>query len=259
MTSLTIFEDGSLSDEDVQTLQTAIPGSQVVRRTEMDNQVRPRLTNHPNCLELRDKNAFGLKLLDAAMLTEPGTLFLDSDVMFFRPFLWENLVPIQDKHFIFMGDDRQGYSARIFGLFRIIWKHKLTFPSRVNTGCWSYPPHLYDLDFIEWFLTLPEFRRFPQLIEQTCWAAMAGQSKSAIMILDRKQIYCASDKLKIREQTIGVHFADYHKKRVAEFAPLSGTNENMEAIPFRFAPASRLTFYKMLVNSAKNRWRRLWL
>jgi len=259
MTALTIFEDGSLSDVDAETLRTALPGSRVVRREEMDAQVRPRLSSHPNCLELRDKNAFGLKLLDAAMLTESGTIFFDSDVMFFKPFTCESLVPYQASHFIFMGDERQGYSARIFGLFRIIWKHKLTLPSRVNTGCWSYPSHLYDLDFIEWFLTLPEFRRFPQLIEQTCWAAMAGQSKRDVMILDRKQIYCATDKLKIREQTISVHFADYHKKRVAEFAPFSENQSSEEITSFHLVPASRLTFFKMLMNSVKNRWRRLWL
>jgi hypothetical protein len=82
---LFIHDDGSLTQKDVQLVEAALPGVQIVRRDEADALVRQGLSGLPYCLRLRESNILSLKLFDPWIVQETGDIILlDSDVLFFR-------------------------------------------------------------------------------------------------------------------------------------------------------------------------------
>jgi len=250
--SLTVYEDGSLSDAGMESLTEALPGIAVVGGAAMDESVAPLLAQRAACQSFRRENPLALKLIDIPLLAPPDALFFDCDIRFFRRFHCEALTAAQSTHFIFMEDPSQGYSARLLDL---TLKHRLAMPSKVNTGAWSVPRAFYDLDFIEWFLAVPEFRVLPTLVEQTCWAALAGSRPVAL--LDARQVHCAAGRPVVADETVAVHFIAEHKRYVADCRDLSPEPAVKEPRALRLGPAERLTLRRALAHTLGRRWRRL--
>lgn len=250
--SLTVFEDGSLSEAGAEALAQTLPGVQVVRRDAMDDGSSTHLAGYPSCQSFRRKNPLALKLIDIPILAPTDALFVDCDIRFFRPFHCAELGAVRSTHFVFMEDSAQGYSARLTDL---TLKHRLRMPSKVNTGILSVPPGFHDLDFIEWFLSVPEFLTLPTLIEQTCWAALAGAHP--VVLLDPLQMHCATGAPSVGSETVAIHFVTGHKQHVAACRDLPKESTFAPARALRLVPAERLTLRHMLAHSIGRRWRRL--
>jgi hypothetical protein len=120
---------------------------------------------------------------------------------------------------------------------------------------WSAPRAFYDLDFIEWFLSVPEFRTLPTLVEQTCWAALVGSNP--VKLLDPRQVHCASGPPAVSSETVAVHFIAHHKNFVAECRDLPAEDVADGARALRLVPATRLNLRGALEHSLGRRWRRL--
>ena len=250
--TLTIYEDGSLSEAGFEALEQKLPGAEIVRRKSIDERVEASLARHPSCLSFRRENPLALKLIDIPFLAPPDILFVDCDIRFFRPFECSGIAALQSTHFIFAVDPSQGYSGRLLDL---ILKHRLAIPGNVNTGMWSAPRVFYNLDFIEWFLSVPEFRTLPTLVEQTCWAALAGSNPG--QLLDPRQVHCASGPPVVDGETVAVHFIAHHKNLVAGCRDLPAEDIAGGARALRLGPATRLNLRSALGHSLGRRWRRL--
>jgi hypothetical protein len=87
-------EDGSLTAEDHALLLRQFPGTRVVKRTEADAFFDQARATYPLLHELRKKHVMLLKLADlGAFSARDRILYVDSDILFFRPpaFIMEKL------------------------------------------------------------------------------------------------------------------------------------------------------------------------
>lgn len=103
-----------------------------------------------------------------------------------------------------MLDRQSGYSLRF--VHRWVTFRQIRFPERVNTGLTFLNRDAYDLDFIEWCLSRPEFRHNDFTVEQTCWAALAGQINSRVWSKNQVVIPNSSSTAGLPSETTALHF-----------------------------------------------------
>jgi hypothetical protein len=189
-----------------------------------------------------------LKILDLpAWFADEPLLFCDADVLFLRRFNLDTYLPKARSHFVFMQDRKEAYSARIF---RLALDRNLTMPSRLNSGLMSIPPHRHDPEFVEWFLGQEAFCEFPQVVEQTIWAAMTRNRD--VLFFDPVQVVCASRETLWTSETVAIHFPSHFKSQVPRFrAPALPESE---PVSLRLVRPRRLDMRAVLVNGLRNRF-----
>lgn len=250
--SMMIFEDGSLSDPEADQLAHELSPATVIRRSELDAQAEQILKPFPRCRAFRQENPLGLKLFDVPLRFGSQGLFFDSDIFFFRRVDFSAVMEALGKDFVFMRDPNQGYSARLVDL---VIRNGLPMPSHVNTGIIGIPPDGHDLEFIEWFLGKPEFRLFPQIVEQTCYAALAGKR---CVLLDSSQIACCRDEGEPSPELAALHFIGHHKRGLVQFVRKRKSAAADETpVQISVKRAGRLHFGRILAHSFRWRWRKL--
>lgn len=207
--SLVIHEDGSLTDHDFYLLHQAFPGVRFISRKYADSQMDDILANHPNTRAFRQGSVWGLKLLDVVLL-EPGICFyLDSDIAFFRPFKDLFVEKNIKNRFIFLKDTVwHSYSVRPWHLLD---QRKLTLSAGINTGLTFCDRNVFDLDFVEWFLSHSDWRVIPAWTEPTCWAALASRVNS--LVVNPHQIVNLYPSANITENFLGGHFLSSYRSR----------------------------------------------
>ena len=163
-----IHEDGTVTDEDAERL-TALGHVRLIRRAEADERMAVELKNHPYALNLRKSFPLALKLFDTvAFHSGPDFAFVDSDILFLRPFANPFQFDENAQHnAVFMDDRENCYCFRSWGLFR---EPKIQLPARVNSGMILFRKSHYDVDALEWFLSRPAVQAIPGMREQTAWA-----------------------------------------------------------------------------------------
>ena len=167
---LSLHDDGSLTDTDIETLTASLPGARVIRRREADDLMADTLRRHPTCAAFRGRNPFGLKLLDAPLTTDgPVLRYCDTDVLFFRPFQQLFELP-DDVDAVFMTDTHDAYTLRSWQLLA----HRLRLVSRSNAGLMCFRMSRFDLDRVEWFLKQITPSHLRHFAEQTAWALLAA-------------------------------------------------------------------------------------
>jgi hypothetical protein len=171
--ALTIHDDGTLTDRDVESLSRTLPGSTFRRRGDIDSQMEDALTRYPLSRAFRRSNPLGLKLLDPFYLDSPETFrYCDCDVLFLRPFHQLFELPGAAGALV-MQDHRQSYSIRSWTLAAT---RGLELAAGVNSGMLVYKTRHYDPELIEWFLSLRGLDLFPFWKEQTAWAMLARRA-----------------------------------------------------------------------------------
>lgn len=157
-----LHEDGSLTEHDVATLKSHLPGVTVVRKAEADERAHELLRDRPNCYGYRFANRvhsdhrntqynmhiFSVRLFDFNLFsTAEKRMFLDADVLFFK-------APGEIMDWIENRDDHRSlFSVEAFepqrdnrGRYRFMPKER-TF----NAGLICLDTTMYDLDIIdEW-------------------------------------------------------------------------------------------------------------
>lgn len=244
------FEDGTLSPAGLDALQATFPRATFTRRTELDERAGEFLRERPQCRRHRQVNPTMLKVLDLpAWFADDAFLFCDADVLFLRPFSLGHYLTKAQSHFVFMQDRKEAYSARIF---RLALDPQLAMPSRLNSGLMSIPPHRHDLDFVEWFLSQGELCAFPQVVEQTIWAAMTRNRD--VLFFDPAQVVCASRATRVTSETVAIHFPSHFKLQMPRYRTVvAGAREPAE---LRLVRPRRLGMRAVLVNGLRNRFGR---
>ena len=198
---LVVHDDGSLTPEDVEKLQS-IEGAKVICRAEADELMNPLLKHHPNCYNIRYEHPMFLKLLDTALLSDGDFAYCDTDILFFQPFDGMFQWPNSQVSAIFMQDYLEAYS--VFP-WHLLGGSKLKLPSKVNAGLMFVRKSAYDLDFVEWFLGKKEFRSKPvHKMEQTCWAALGY--RMGCQLWNPEQIVLMRPDSVLTEQLVAGHF-----------------------------------------------------
>ena len=204
---LVIHEDGSLTSADRFKLAEALPWLRILDRSDADLIMDELLAPYPNARAFRQSSVWGLKLLDV-VLAETGLCFyLDSDIRFFRPFRGLFVDAATKNRCVFLRDTVwQAYSIRPWHLLD---SRSLRVASGINTGMTLFDPHVYDLDFVDWFLGQLDWRVIPAWTEPTCWAALALRADGHAV--DPMQITNLYPSAIVTDKTIGGHFLSSYR------------------------------------------------
>ena len=162
--TVVLHDDGSLSDDDVATLERHLLNVRVVRRPQADAEVRGRLQHLPHAMRYRfspketsdhrgvkyDMHVFALRLFDFNLVSNAKkVLVLDCDILFFKPpheimewaedpdrtgslYSIEQYVPLRNAR-----NDITGY------------RRKYPLPTAANAGLLCLDKQIHDLDAID--------------------------------------------------------------------------------------------------------------
>ena len=226
---LELVDDGSLSVEDRERFKCVMPGVNFRNRSDIIEESADVLERFPAAFKFARENIFGVKLLALPLLAQGAQLnYIDSDIYFNFPFSGLFMI-LEDCDAIFLLDDGVpghkvaanpmqrniadrfrhpaggGYSA---GLLRLCAQYRLPLAKNLNAGMYSLRTGVFDLDLAEWFLKKNNLQRFPHLVEQTCWALLAGRMR--FKYWSPEQFFCSEQPLP-SSRPLGVHFITKHK------------------------------------------------
>jgi len=249
--SLVVLDDGSFGEEDRARIASLGSNVEVCLRAGREESVCDRLKNHPACQRYRREFPLSQKLIDLPLICKEAGhgqfLYTDADILYLagcRDFF----APVSHVH---LRTDAIKLSVK---LGRVFFTHHWKIPWRFNAGYFSFPLESYDLDFVEHFLTLPDCRQFPWLIEQTCWAVLFGRLKSALCP-DSAQFVCQENFSGPDSNTRAVHLIGSLKRRALEWSTMADPHASLP--PARFEPSRGVSyrdwFLKTLGRLAKRR------
>jgi hypothetical protein len=247
---LVIHEDGSLTEEDRQQLAQHLPGSRIIDRHEADQRMAERLSAHSHAAAFRASSVWGLKLLDI-VLAEPGFCFyIDADIRFFRPF--SGLFTSQATHerCVFLRDTVwQAYSIRPWHLLPS--RDGLSVASGINSGLTLCDPSVFDLDFIDWFLSHTNWRVIPAWTEPTCWAALAIRANGyAVHPAQLVNLYPSAN---ITSHCIGAHFLSAYRFCYQDLLSQPILNHSVPPVQFRFQKLKPLSSASLALSQFKRK------
>lgn len=170
---LTIIEDGSLNDQDVETITFHLKNCHIIRRDKAEHEVNNYLKSNglDNCLAMRKDFLMALKLFDASYYSfGKKVVIVDTDILFFsKPDALLNLIKRQREEFtpFYNKDLHSVYSYSVEAMERFIGNKILT---SVNAGFIGWVPHPSIFQLTEKFLSLQLPYQSPWLVEQTMYA-----------------------------------------------------------------------------------------
>ncbi|AFY74975.1 hypothetical protein Syn7502_03076 [Synechococcus sp. PCC 7502] len=173
--ALCIHEDGSLTSENIATLQFHFPNARIITRNDANKEVLEQLKSYPRCLGLRKTNNLSLKVFDFLLyLQSDRLLLLDSDILFFQEPI-DLLHRIENSDYILNTLNADVDSA--YTVKPEVVKSHLGFDlaPRVNSGLGLIHKSSLNLQWIEEFLALPDIIGHFWRIEQTIYALCSSR------------------------------------------------------------------------------------
>ncbi|MBO9699687.1 MAG: hypothetical protein J7604_05710 [Sporocytophaga sp.] len=221
---LIVIDDGSFSEENAHEVRSISPKITVILRSQREQLITTILSKHPNCLRYRESFPLAFKLLDVPLLAmneSPRFIFTDGDILYLKK--CEAYFQRKENTYLITDGIKLSFTLRD-GLFKYKWKIPLQF----NSGYFSYHTDEFDLDFIEYYLGLPDVRKINWLSEQSCWALLFGRSKKRIDCPDINQFICRNPYKGPDETTFAIHLIGLKDKVVDWQDPVykSGYEEN---------------------------------
>lgn len=247
---LHLFEDGSLTAETAAALRAALPGVRLWFFRDYNPATLEWLARQPNLRNFRALTPMGLKIFDIPlhMYQAAGRFFyIDSDVLYFQRFSWRALGALPPAAALFARDSQMSYSLGWREWLR--WRTRLPLPFAANLGFYNYPRARYDLDYLEWVYSEPDFWRYWTVIEQLAWAAMSRGKD--VYYVDPRQLVQACPGYTVDARTVIVHYPDVYKKRMraqADRLPPGGPAGGAPTVELRAGRAPRLTFLRYAQN-----------
>ena len=222
--ALHLFSDGSLTAADVTRLRRACGIAFDVHSSADVARERERvLASRPNLRRYYQSHPLAKKLVDLPLCLHGPKVLCDTDVIFRRPFAgldhrgerWQ---------LIYMLDHRDAYSIR--------WRDRawgrqwIPLPARMNTGLLfldlgAEPPW----DLFEDLLGRAGFDYFPQLAEQTCWAALAGRPETRAAAWDEAQVRVPTSPASFDAGVVAFHFTS-DRRSLLEKVPFANCDGN---------------------------------
>jgi hypothetical protein len=173
--ALCIHDDGTLTQENIASLQYHFPNARIIDRKQADEQILPLLSSYPHCLEFRKTNHLSPKVFDfAAYLESDRLLLLDSDILFFQsPTELLNCIENPDYQINTLNAD----VASAYTVEPEAVRNHLGFDlaERVNSGLGLIHKRSLSFDWIEEFLGLPDIIGHFWRIEQTIYALCSSR------------------------------------------------------------------------------------
>jgi hypothetical protein len=198
---LVVHEDGSLSTQDRLLIETALPVTGFVSASESDEKVRSALSNYPNAEAFRRDDVLSKKLIDIPLIANGDFVYCDADILFVRRFFGLREA-CTNGVFTYMFDRFENSS--IFFMDQYVRRTRVPVAQHFNSGLMSVPGASYDLEFVDWFLGVPQFRRHLQIVEQTCWGILAARTKK-MAAWDPRQVTFPSQR-RDDDGVVAVHY-----------------------------------------------------
>jgi len=253
-----VHEDGSFDESDIELVQTSVANARVVRRKDADENVTDQLSRYPLLLQARAQIPYFLKLLDI-LLIEPTeiTCFLDSDVLFLRPFSHFADLTAHGARAIFMTDIQNAYGFRLFDFWPV---GNIRFARKLNSGFFAVSSAEVEMDYIHWILRrsgLERARFHTGWFEQGIWAAIGYRLKAHLY--DPDQISLVTEPETLARGPVAMHFTGRSRLRFSEFAREAAdasTRGGGICEQLRSVPATEYTAAEALYRSLSWRVRR---
>jgi hypothetical protein len=231
--SLVIHDDGSLTDEDCQLLETQLQNTRVVRRRDADAIVEPVIASYPLLLEARRKIPFFLKLLDLYLVhPDPVVRFVDSDILFQRPFQGLFDLDSMNATAVFMTDIRSAFGFRLKQFWPL---GPLRFTRRLNSGIFTVPASSCDFDFLHSTLQhtgIAQALHHRGWYEQGLWSAIGFQLHASLYL--ESQLALSETANRIPQNTIGLHLTGTARRTLFDLAkggPVKCSPVTIQATP----------------------------
>jgi hypothetical protein len=243
--ALRLHDDGTLTGPDRGRLEAGLGRVHLISREEADDRVAGLLARRPALRAYRRHQPLALKLIDAVLFGGEELAYCDSDVLFLRPFSGLFQLPGRTGA-VFMSDRQNAYSARSWHLLA---HRRLRLPQRVNSGVVVYRTDAYDPDFLEWYLSRPEFLFAPVWVEQTAWALLGWQA--GCRLLDPLQVAFPEEGKPAGGGVVALHFVSPLRSLLPRHAAAPAGGE--PPIALRTVPARRCRTLDLAATEAR-RW-----
>ena len=165
--SLCIHEDGTLTQDQIEMLQSHFPNARLVTRAEADERMHDVLARRPRSGGFRQNNPLALKVFDfGEYLQADRLLLLDSDILFFAA-PGELLRRIDDKEYRLNSLNKDWGFGYTVEPEKIQPQLDFMLLPNINSGLGLIQRAAIDFERIEAFLNLPNVIGHPHRIEQT--------------------------------------------------------------------------------------------
>ena len=237
-----IHDDGSLDAGDVEAIMQSVKHSRVVTRREADERVTDELARYPLLVEARAEIPYFLKLLDTVLIDPTDvTCFIDSDVLFLRPFQGFCDLDRHGVRSVFMTDIQSAYGFAL----RSYWPMgDLRLAKKVNSGFFAVSTADVEIEFVHWILRRCglECAKFHMgWFEQGIWAAIGH--RVGANLFDSSQLELVTEPENLTRRPIAMHFTGRSRSRFDEFAQCAMRSTGVEpgvCERLRSSPASRI-------------------
>jgi hypothetical protein len=173
--ALCIHDDGTLGQNERDTLWHHFPNARVIDRPSADAKVSVELQAYPKCSAFRQSNHLAPKVFDfASYLESDRMLLLDSDILFFAE-PTELLRRIEDPNYRLNTVNGDVSSAYTIDPQVVKEQMGVEVIERFNSGLGLIHRSSMRLDWIEAFLALPDVLGHFWRIEQTLYALFSSQ------------------------------------------------------------------------------------
>lgn len=242
---MVVFDDGSFDDECVEKIQSLSPKVTVVVRKERDERILAAIGKRPNSIKYRQELPLAYKLLDIPLTvqSEGGRFtFTDTDIIYLRH--CEDYFTRSAN--TYLRTDAIKLSIKLQdGLLKYRWP----IPVRFNSGYFSFDIKDYDLDFVEYYLGLPDVRNSPWLSEQTCWALLFGKAGPSFSPLEN-QFACREKFQGPQSDTLAIHLIGGLKGKFRDWSQSEAIPAGTAAAP-AFELSRNVTLFDWAQKSAR--------
>lgn len=207
-----VVDDGTLSEYSINWLESLSDNIKVIRKSMRDELVLDTINKFPGCMKFRNEYPPSFKIIDIpilAKLESPRFTYSDSDIIYIRN---------SSKYFelncdSFIRTDAIKLSVKLSTAF---FKYKWKIPFKFNSGFFCYDTNNFDLDIIDYFVSRPDVRNMPWVIEQTAWAILFGKTSSICPL--ESEFVCSESFLGPDNKTCAIHLIGNLKSKFIEWS-----------------------------------------
>jgi hypothetical protein len=228
---LQLHSDGSLSQEDKDSIHDRLDGTRVTITDSMENRNRVLdcLQGRPNCQKVRKDSIWGIEFFDPifAFLEDRISFYLDADILFLRPFsgLFDR-EQVKDGA-VFLKDTQ--WDAYCFRPWQILThKKKLQAVEGITTGLVFWDKSAIDWDYLEWFLGEHQLHQIPEWIMPTAQAGLANRCEART--ISPRHLPNLYPNAHIHDETFGVHLLGSYRKEWMEKLETREKKENLSTL-----------------------------
>jgi hypothetical protein len=252
-----VVGDGSLTLEDKRAIKDIVSPCCVSFPRIEDNSSRRKdiFKQRPNLESHYNKSPLTKKIVDIPFLIDGPYLYIDSDVLFFRPFRGVDLRG-SDVDFAYMGDVRNAYSIHTSDLIRTV--NKIPFVRHLNSGFFYLKSNDWiDFDLCEKIASQEQFQRHIPHLEQGYWAALAAKKSATSVCFDTRQIAFPKLDLTLPTECVANHFAGLYRPLVENFPSEASHPSSDDPISLKTHQRTLLTPFQLISEGVVRSARRL--